>query len=95
MSSTSGVPESGKTKGIMGSSELSDIDIPDFPKASESMRQNMVRYFGIKEPPTDAELKMIDGMVYQMQMGAYNYLKSVFEKSRQKQKEEFRETWNS
>ncbi len=68
--------------------------LPNFPKAPESTRNMMITYFGI-ENPTPEDLKKIDGLIYQMQMGAYNYLKNIFKKSREKRKEFFREEMRS
>ena len=75
---------------IVDATNLDNLEVPDFPKASASLREQMVAYFHITNP-TEEDYKMIDGLVYQMQMSAYNYLKSVFEKSREGRKEAWRE----
>lgn len=92
--STRGIPGSGESKSIVNATNLNDLEVPDFPRASDSLRSQMAAYFNITSP-NEEDFKMIDGMIYQMEMSAYNYLKDVFEKSRERRKEEFREEQKS
>ena len=50
---------------------------------------NMLKYF--KLPLNKENLYTIRNILKEMQMGAYRYMKRVFEKSRKQRKEEFRE----
>ena len=52
---------------------------------------NMLKYFGL--PLEKETLYQIRSILKEMQMGAYRYLKGVFEKSRKRRQEEFREYW--